>query len=52
MLITDFIMDETKNGLQKADASCGEVFMEIDAFSHPTTGELDGNIRGENIIWM
>lgn len=46
MLISDFIVDETRNGLQTTDASCGEVHLEIDAYSHPATGELDGNIRG------
>ena len=47
MLISDFIVDETRNGLQTTDASCGEVHLEIDAYSHPSTGELDGSIRGK-----
>ena len=46
MLISDFILDETRNGLEMTDASCGEVHLEIDAYVHPTTGELDVNIRG------
>jgi len=48
MLISDFIVDETRNGLQTTDASCGEVHLEIDAYAHPSTGELDGSIRGRD----
>ena len=45
MLITDFIADEIKH-VKNTGAMCGEVFLEIDAFLHPITGELDGTIRG------
>jgi len=44
MLITDFIADEIKH-VKNTGAMCGEVFLEIDAFLHPITGELDGTIR-------
>ncbi len=46
MLITDFILEETSGGAQATEEFCGEVFVEIDAYSHPTTGELEGLIRG------
>ena len=45
-LITDFVMDETRPGVQDQDTSCGEVYMAVDAFCHPGSGELDGSIRG------
>lgn len=47
MLITDFIVDETRNGVQATGASYGEVYLEVDAYCHPSTGELEGTIRGE-----
>ncbi len=50
MLISDFIVDETRHGLQTTDASCGEVHLEIDAYTHPATGELDGNLRGRDML--
>ena len=47
MLISDFILEETSDGAQSFDdASCGEVYVEVDAFSHPASGELEGHIRG------
>ncbi len=46
MLITDFILEETSGGAQATEVFSGEVFVEIDAYSHPTTGELEGLIRG------
>lgn len=45
MLISDYIADANTTA-QSTDASCGEVSMEIDAFRHPATGELEGTIRG------
>ena len=45
MLISDYIAD-SNNTAQSTDASCGEVSMEIDAYHHPATGELEGTIRG------
>ena len=39
-------MDHAKNRLQATEALFGEVNLEVDAYSHPTTGELDGTIRG------
>lgn len=45
MLISDFIADSNDTA-QSTDASCGEVSMEIDAYHHPATGELEGTIRG------
>lgn len=45
MLISDYIAD-SNNTAQSTDASCGEVSMEIDAYNHPATGELEGTIRG------
>ena len=45
MLISDYIADSNATS-QSTDASCGEVSMEIDAYHHPATGELEGTIRG------
>lgn len=45
MLISDYIADSNQS-IQNIDASCGEVSMEIDAYHHPATGELEGTIRG------
>ncbi len=50
MLITDFILEETSGGVQATEEFCGEVFVEIDAYSHPTTGELEGFIRGVQLV--
>lgn len=52
MLITDFILEETSDGSQSTDdASCGEVYVEVDAYPHPATGELEGQIRG-TLLYM
>ena len=45
MLISDYIADSNR-GMQNTEASCGEISMEIDAYHHPATGELEGTIRG------
>jgi len=44
MLIKDFIVEETS--CSACESYCGEVFVEVDAYSHQTTGELCGHIRG------
>lgn len=46
MLISDYIADSNRT-IQNTDAACGEVSMEIDAYHHPATGELEGTIRGK-----
>lgn len=50
MLISDYIADSNATS-QSTDASCGEVSMEIDAYHHPATGELEGTIRGV-CVWV
>ncbi|CAI8054103.1 Phorbol ester/diacylglycerol-binding protein unc-13 [Geodia barretti] len=50
MIISDYIADSNQR-LQNTDASCGEVSMEIDAYHHPATGELEGTIRGMNVLF-
>ena len=45
MLISDYIADSNETA-EITDAECGEVSMEIDAYHHPATGELEGTIRG------
>ncbi len=52
MLISDFIFEETSGGVQATEVFCGEVFVEIDAYSHPTTGELEGLIRGTHARYV
>ena len=50
MLISDYIADSNR-GTQNTDASFGELSMEIDAYHHPATGELEGTIRGMLPEW-
>ena len=51
MLISDYIADSNQR-IQNTEASCGEVAMEIDAYHHPATGELEGTIRGELLLTL
>ena len=48
MLISDYIADSNETA-EYTDAECGEVSMEIDAYHHPATGELEGTIRGQYV---
>ena len=51
MLISEYVSDSNASS-QATDASCGEVSLEINAYHHPATGELEGTIRGTFRIYV